>query len=92
VPGFGAQFGAIGGIDAVHADFADLGVIFHDSDAATLTDEVLERTLDVNLNAHARHIRLALPHLQASGGGRVVNIASTESIVTTAGLGAYAAT
>lgn len=48
-------------------------------------------TLDINLTAHARLIRLCLPHLQAAGGGRIVNIASTESIVTTAGLAAYAA-
>ncbi|NND76230.1 MAG: SDR family oxidoreductase [Ilumatobacter sp.] len=51
------------------------------------------RTLDVNLTAHARLIRLAVEHLRAApGGGRVVNIASTEAIVTTAGLAAYAAT
>lgn len=49
------------------------------------------RTLDVNLTAHARLVRLALPHLIGSGAGRVVNIASTESIVATAGLSAYAA-
>jgi 3-oxoacyl-[acyl-carrier protein] reductase len=51
------------------------------------------RTLDVNLTSHSRLIRLCLPHLRAAdGGGRVVNIASTEAIVTTAGLAAYAAT
>lgn len=51
------------------------------------------RTLDVNLTAHSRLIRLCLPHLRAAeGGGRVVNIASTEAIVTTPGLAAYAAT
>ncbi|MEQ1701106.1 MAG: SDR family NAD(P)-dependent oxidoreductase [Ilumatobacteraceae bacterium] len=51
------------------------------------------RTLDVNLTAHSRLIRLCLPFLRAAeGGGRVVNIASTESIVVTAGLAAYAAT
>lgn len=49
------------------------------------------RTLDVNLTSHARLVRLALPHLIESGAGRVVNIASTESIVATAGLSAYAA-
>ena len=49
------------------------------------------RTLDVNLTAHARLVRRALPHLIASGAGRVVNIASTESIVATGGLAAYAA-
>jgi 3-oxoacyl-[acyl-carrier protein] reductase len=51
------------------------------------------RTLDVNLTVHARLIRLCLPHLRdAEGGGRVVNIASTETVVVTAGLAAYAAT
>ena len=49
------------------------------------------RTLDVNLTAHARLVRLAAAHLIDSGAGRVVNIASTESIVATAGLAAYAA-
>ena len=49
-------------------------------------------TLDVNLTSHSRLVRLALPYLrQAEGGGRVVNIASTESIVVTAGMTAYAA-
>lgn len=50
------------------------------------------RTLDINLTAHARLIRLAVPHLIERGAGRIVNIASTEAIVTTAGLAAYAAT
>jgi 3-oxoacyl-[acyl-carrier protein] reductase len=50
------------------------------------------QTLDVNLTAHARLIRLAVPHLVETGDGRIVNIASTEAIVTTAGLAAYAAT
>jgi 3-oxoacyl-[acyl-carrier protein] reductase len=49
------------------------------------------RTLDVNLTAHARLIRAALPHLQASGAGRVVNIASTEGVIATGGLAAYTA-
>lgn len=49
-------------------------------------------TLDVNLTAHARLVRLALPYLRKGGQGRVVNIASTEAIVTTAGMAAYAAT
>ena len=56
-------------------------------------EENWARTLDVNLTAHSRLIRLCLAHLRAAeGGGRVVNIASTEAIVTTAGLAAYAAT
>lgn len=49
-------------------------------------------TLDVNLTAHARLVRLALPYLRKGGSGRIVNIASTEALVTTAGMAAYAAT
>jgi 3-oxoacyl-[acyl-carrier protein] reductase len=56
-------------------------------------EEAWDRTVAVNLTAHARLIRAALPHLlQSSQGGRVVNIASTEAIVTTGGLAPYAAT
>ncbi len=54
-------------------------------------DDNWARTLDINLTAHVRLARLALPHLVESGAGRVVNIASTESIVATGGLAAYAA-
>ncbi|WP_051062637.1 SDR family NAD(P)-dependent oxidoreductase [Ilumatobacter nonamiensis] len=50
------------------------------------------QTVEVNLTAHARLVRLALPHLIESGEGRIVNIASTEALVSTAGLTAYAAT
>ena len=42
-------------------------------------------TLDVNLTAHARLVRSALPHLLDAGSGRIVNIASTEALVSTAG-------
>lgn len=49
-------------------------------------------TLDINVTAHAHLIREFLPELlKATSGGRVVNIASTEAIVATAGLSAYTA-
>ena len=50
-----------------------------------------ERTFAVNLTAQARLVRAALPHLRKSGAGRVVNIASTEGIIATAGIPAYTA-
>lgn len=54
--------------------------------------EAWDRTLAVNLSAHVHLVRAALAHLMASpGGGRVVNIASTEAIVATAGIAAYSA-
>ncbi|WP_420453599.1 SDR family NAD(P)-dependent oxidoreductase [Ilumatobacter sp.] len=80
-----------GGIDVVvnNAGISLAGSAFQPDDEFETN---WARTLDVNLTAHARLLRLALPHLSASGAGRVVNIASTEAIVTTPGLAAYAAT
>ena len=46
-------------------------------------EEKWQRALDVLLTAHVRIIRAALPHLRASGGGRIVNIASTEGLGAT---------
>jgi 3-oxoacyl-[acyl-carrier protein] reductase len=54
-------------------------------------EEAWQHTFEVNLNAQVRLIRAALPHLVASGAGRIVNIASTEGIIATGGLAAYTA-
>ena len=43
-------------------------------------EDVWERCFNVNLAAHHRLIRAALPHLSKSGAGRIVNIASTEAV------------
>jgi 3-oxoacyl-[acyl-carrier protein] reductase len=47
-------------------------------------DDAWDRTLSVNLSAHARLIRACLPDLRRNGDGRVVNIASTEGLGATA--------
>ena len=54
-------------------------------------DEVWAATLAVNLTAQARMVRAVLPFLAAAEGGRVVNIASTEGLIATAGITAYTA-
>ena len=83
--------GAFGGIDVLvnNAGVSMINSAFQDEESY---ESNWATTLDVNLTAHARLIRLCLPYLQQAGGGRIVNIASTESIVTTAGISAYAAT
>ena len=83
--------GAFGGIDILvnNAGVSMINSAFQDEESF---ESNWATTLDVNLTAHARMIRLCLAHLQQSGAGRIVNIASTEAIVTTAGLAAYAAT
>ena len=82
---------ALGGIDVIvnNAGVAEPNSLFLDEAAF---EDSWRHTLDVNLTAHARLVRAALPHLQrAPTGGRVVNIASTEAIVTTAGMASYTA-
>jgi len=54
-------------------------------------EETWQRAIAVNLTAHARLIRAALPYLQAGGAGRIVNIASTEALIATAGMVDYTA-
>ncbi len=43
-------------------------------------EDVWERCFQVNLAAHHRLIRAALPYLSKNGAGRIVNIASTEGV------------
>ncbi len=50
-----------------------------------------ETTLAVNLTAQQRMIRAALPQLTREGGGRIVNIASTEGLGATAFASPYTA-
>ncbi len=80
-----------GGIDVLinNAGVSLLNSAFQDEDSYEAN---WARTLDINLTAHSRLIRLCLPSLRDDGAGRIVNIASTEAIVVTAGLAAYAAT
>ncbi len=54
-------------------------------------DATWRQTFAVNVDAQARLIRYVLPHLLEAGGGRIINIASTEGIIATAGLAPYTA-
>jgi 3-oxoacyl-[acyl-carrier protein] reductase len=53
--------------------------------------EQWQRGLDVMLSAHVLLVRSALPHLERSGEGRVINIASTEALGATRGMSPYTA-
>ena len=69
-----------GGIDILvnNAGVSHSGPIDHDD-----YPERWAKTFAVNLTAHSRFIRAALPHLTKSGAGRIVNIASTEGLGAT---------
>ena len=54
-------------------------------------EAIWERTLRINLTAHARLVRACLPDLARNGEGRVVNIASTEGLGASAFASPYTA-
>jgi 3-oxoacyl-[acyl-carrier protein] reductase len=82
--------GHFGGIDIV-VNNAGIGPPAGATTEETEFQDVWRRTFAVNAEAQVRLVRYALPHLTAAGGGRVVNIASTEGIMATAGIIAYTA-
>ncbi len=74
-------------VEEIVAEFGGLDILINNAgiDASARIqskryEEVWARCFEVNLNALHRTIRAALPHLQKSGEGRIVNIASTEGV------------
>jgi 3-oxoacyl-[acyl-carrier protein] reductase len=72
-------------VDEVMARFGRLDIVVNNAGISRPTaidapgyEDDWAVSLDVLLTAHTRVIRAALPHLRAAGGGRIVNIASTE--------------
>lgn len=66
----------LAGLDGVHINAADLGVIMQDSDALNVDLAVFDRTLGVNLRGHLLCTRAALPLLETAGGGSIVYTSS----------------
>ncbi len=79
---------ALGPIDAL---VNNAGVSIHLPLDGEAFEEAWATTLAVNLSAHQRFVRAALPDLKRDGAGRVVNVASTEGLGATAGIAPYTA-
>jgi len=87
-------------VDAVVGRFGGLDIVVNNAgvalpsgigaDAADFS-AAWAATLAVNLSSYAHLARAAFPHLCRSDAARIVNIASSESAVATAGLSAYSA-
>lgn len=82
---------ALGGLDGVHVNAADLRVIFEDSDALAEDLAVFDRTLQVNLRGHLLCTRAALPHLLQKGQGALVYTSSGAADAGDSTRPAYAA-
>lgn len=87
-------------VDAVLAQWGRIDVLVNNAGVSMMSSvwqdddsffEAWRRTLEVNLGAYVHLVRLVAPVMRDAGFGRIVNIASTESIVATGGLAAYSA-
>ena len=100
--GFVADLGQLeateGVVDGVVEAFGGLDILINNAGMnlpGALDAEDYEaswsRIMDVNLTAHVRLVRAALPHLEKSDAARVVNIASTEGVGAQPFVSAYTA-
>jgi len=64
----------------------NLPAVFHE-----VSDEVIERTLGVNIKGVIYGCRAAIPHMLRGGGGSIVNTGSVNSLVSEPYLSIYAA-
>ena len=83
----GACVSAFGGVDIL---VNNAGVVDYENVEVMRADN-WRRTMDVNLNAMFFLCQKAIPEMKKRSGGRIVNIASINAVVTAPGLGAYAA-
>ena len=70
----GAAEGQFGGIDIL---FNNAGVMLGgDDDAVATPDDIIRRTLDINVRGVLLGCRHGIPALRARGGGAIINTAS----------------
>ena len=84
-------------VDAALQHFGHLDIVMNNAGIAfnapveTMSDDIWERTLAINLTAHMRLCRRAIPKLKESSAGRIINVASVMAEGTDFGLSAYCA-
>lgn len=72
---------AYGGLDALHANAADLRVVLSDTDAADVGMDVFHRTIEVNLQGYLLLTRYAVPAMLKRGGGSIVYTSSAAAFI-----------
>lgn len=88
---FDTAVGSYGGVDAVFAVGADMGMIRADTDVVDIDLEVWDRVMAVNLRGYVATMKHAIPCLLARGGGAIVNMSSAAAFQGEPARPAYAA-
>lgn len=70
-----------GGLDLMHVNAADLGIILRDSNVVDVALEVFDRTIAVNLRGHLLCTRHAIPQMLRRGGGALVYTTSSAAFM-----------
>ncbi len=78
----------LGGIDIV---VNNAGILPRNQPAHEMSETGWQTVLDINLTGPWLVARIAVPHLIAAGGGRIINIASAVGLVGGPGFGPYCA-
>ncbi len=77
-----------GGLDVM----ANVAGIAHEAPVADITEEDLDKLLAINLKGTIFGCQAAIPAMKASGGGSIINVASSSIDVAAPNYGLYAAT
>ena len=86
-----------GAVDSVAREFGRLDIVYNNAgvgstgSVATATEEDWDLCFDVNVKGTFLVSRAAIPHLEAAGGGSIVNQASVAALVGIEGFAAYCA-
>ena len=88
---FDTVVGRYGGVDAVFAVGADMGMIRADTDVVDIDLDVWDRVMAVNLRGYVATMKHAIPRMLAGGGGAIVNMSSAAAFQGEPARPAYAA-
>lgn len=76
-----AAVDTFGGLDALHANAADMAAILRDTNAVDVPLDIFDRTIAVNLRGYLLCTRYAVPALLRRGGGALVYTTSAAAFL-----------